>query len=401
MAAGGRGGPSTVLYLHSSSGRYGADRQLALICAGLDPTRWRALVVLPADGPLAGDLRAAGAEVLIRPLAVVRREHLHPAGLARLAARAAADAAGLAALARRRGVAVVHSNTSAVLSGAGAAALARLPHVWHVREIYAGFARLWPAHRRLLGTAAALPCVSRATADQFGGAPGVQVIHDGLAIVPERAPRAAARAALGLPAGPPVIAVLGRITEWKGQELLVRALATPALRDRGALALLAGDPWPGTPERLDRVRALAAQLGVAERIITPGFRDDVATVYGAADVVAVPSTLPDPLPGAALEAAAAGCAVVAAAHGGLPEIIRDGDTGRLVAPGDAAALAAACAELLDDPSERERLGSRAASDVRGRFASARQAEKIAALYATVTDAGARRPVPGPTVQHRP
>ena len=126
-----------------------------------------------------------------------------------------------------------------------------------------------------------------------------------------------------------------------------------------------------------------SELGVADRVVLPGFRDDVDNVYGAADLVAVPSTLPDPLPGAAIEAAAAGCAVVAAAHGGLPEIIRDGETGRLVAPGDAGALAGACAELLDDEQERRRLGSQAATDVRGRFASARQTEKIQSLYDTV------------------
>jgi glycosyltransferase involved in cell wall biosynthesis len=72
--------------------------------------------------------------------------------------------------------------------------------------------------------------------------------------------------------------------------------------------------------------------------------------------------------------------VIAAAHGGLPEIIRDGQTGRLVPPGDHRALADAAARLLDDPRERERLGTSAAADVRERFAPARLLAAVQDLY---------------------
>jgi glycosyltransferase involved in cell wall biosynthesis len=131
------------------------------------------------------------------------------------------------------------------------------------------------------------------------------------------------------------------------------------------------------------VSELARELGVEDRVRLVGFRADVDTVYGAADLVAVPSTEPDPLPGAAIEAAAAGCAVVASAHGGLPEILHDGVTGRLVAPRDPAALARVAAELLDDAPARERLGAAAARDVRSRFAAAAHLERIQALYEAV------------------
>ena len=109
-----------------------------------------------------------------------------------------------------------------------------------------------------------------------------------------------------------------------------------------------------------------------------GFVDDVSLVYGAADVIAVPSKQPDPLPNAALEAAASGCCVVASAHGGLPEILCDGETGLLVTPNDPSALAAAIAG-----ADRERLGAAAAADVAKRFAPARMLEAIQALYDTV------------------
>ncbi len=365
--------------MHSSAGRYGADRQLALLAGGLDPARYRALVVLAMDGALRRDLQETGVEVLVRPLAVLRRAAMSPRGLAQIGGALARDAGGLGRLARARGVRVVHTNTSVTLGGAAAARIARVPHVWHVREIYAGFERYWPAYRRLLLSADALPCVSQATRAQFGDDAKACVLHDGLALQPARARRDAARAALDLPADAFVVAILGRISSWKGQDVLVRALAALGADD-GSIALVAGDPWHGEERRLHDLHALARALGVADRVRFAGFRPDVENVYGAADVVAVPSTQPDPLPNAALEAAAAGCCVVAADHGGLPEILTDGLTGRLVAPGDPNALARALAELRTDPVARERLGAAAAADVRERFSAVRMLEQVQGLY---------------------
>ena len=366
--------------MHSSSGRYGADRQLLLVASGLDRARYDPIVALPDHGPLASDLMDAGVEVVARPLSVLRRQNLNPLGLTRTLAAAGSDAIGLGSLIRRRRVALVHSNTSVVLGGATAAALHGIPHVWQVREIYSSFARLWPPYRLLLGTARALPCVSEATAAQFNGRGRARVIHEALAFDARREPKDNARVALGLDPRFPVIAVLGRISDWKGQDVLVRALAEAPLRERGVVGLIAGEAWPGAEDRLEAVLGLARELGVADRLQLPGFRDDVNSIYGAADLIAVPSTAPDPLPGTAIESAAAGCAVIAAAHGGLPEIIRDRDTGRLVPPGDHRALADAAAELLDDPAERERLGAAAAADVRERFAPARLLAAVQDLY---------------------
>jgi glycosyltransferase involved in cell wall biosynthesis len=206
------------------------------------------------------------------------------------------------------------------------------------------------------------------------------VIYDGLALDPRRADPLVARQALGLHPRIPTITVLGRISDWKGQDVLIRALAEKPLRDRGAVGVIAGDVWPGAEEHRERVLELAETLRVDGRLRLIGFRDDVDNVYGAADLVAVPSTAPDPLPGAAVEAAAAGCTVIASNHGGLPEIIRDGETGRLVPPSNPRPLAQVAAELLDDRAARERLGAAAAADVRVRFAPDRLLTAIQSLY---------------------
>jgi glycosyltransferase involved in cell wall biosynthesis len=350
------------------------------MAAGLDPERYRAVTVLPGDGPLAGDLAAAGVEVHLRRLAVLRRSLFHPPGLLRVAGRAAADAAGLGRLVRERGVALVHSNTSVTHGGAAAARRAGVPHVWSVREIYADFQRWWPVYRRfLLAAADALLCSSEAVRAQFGADPRARVVHEAVTGGAGRA-RDESRAELGLPADRFVCAVLGRISSWKGQDVLARSLAEPALADAGAIGVVAGDAWPGEERHERGLRELAARLDLGERLRLVGFRDDPATVYGAADVVVVPSTRPDPLPNAALEAAAAGCCLVAAEHGGLPEIVRDGETGVLVAPGDPGALASALAALAGDADRRARLGAAAAADVAERFSVSCLLERVQAVY---------------------
>jgi glycosyltransferase involved in cell wall biosynthesis len=367
-----------VLYLHSSAGRYGADRQLLLLATTLDPERYHPLVVLPFEGPLAQDLRDAGIEVMTGPMAVLRREHLSPLGLSRLAREMAYQRHSLERLVRAQHVDVVHANTSVILGARDAARAAGAGYAVHVREIYPPTPVAWPWHRRQLRRADAVLCVSRATAEPLGGGANVHVVPDGLAVLHEPAPRATSRLALGLSQHAFVTAVLGRISGWKGQAVLARALDEEPLRIRGAIGLVAGDVWPGQERWEADLRA--AGEGAGERLRLLGFRDDLATIYGAADVVVVPSTQPDPLPNSALEAAAAGCCVVASAVGGLPEIIRDGETGVLVPPDDPAALAGALAALADDPERRAALGAAAASDVRERFAPELLAPRVMAVY---------------------
>jgi glycosyltransferase involved in cell wall biosynthesis len=337
--------------------------------------------VLPSSAELADRLDAAGVEVLVYPFAVLRRRLLSPGGVARLVIEGVWERAALARFAR--GCALVHSNTSVIVGRPR-----EVPHVVHVREIYAGAAggiaaRAWPLWRRRLLQADARICVSEAVADQFGGhGPGTFVVHDGLTrplsgILP--AMRAKGREA------PFKVAVLGRIADWKGQDVLIRALAEPALAEIGAQAVIAGDAYPGEPA--PDVKALATHLGVQDRVEFVGFTPNPEEVLASVDAVAVPSTRPDPLPNSAIEALAAGVPVVAANHGGLPEIVRDRATGILVRPGDPRALAKALRELADDPQERARMAEAATADAHDRFGLERMLDEIEGVYAAL---GVRR-----------
>jgi glycosyltransferase involved in cell wall biosynthesis len=177
------------------------------------------------------------------------------------------------------------------------------------------------------------------------------------------------------------VAVLGRIADWKGQDVLIKALAEPLLSEIGAVAVIAGDAYPGEPA--PDIRALAMQLNVHDRVEFLGFTKDPASVLASVDAVAVPSTRPDPLPNSAIEALAAGVPIVAASHGGLPEIVRDRTTGILVRPGDPTALAKALRELADDPDRRAQMGEAATADARERFGVERMLDEVEGVYASL------------------
>jgi len=261
--------------------------------------------------------------------------------------------------------------------------------VLHVREIYAGAGgraerALWPLLRRRLLRADALACVSASVAAQFGDVLGVHLVPDAARNAPGPIPRAEARAALGTPPDRFVVAVVGRISDWKGQRVLTRALAEPPLADRGAVALVAGAAAPGQHRFEHELAELGRRLGLGERLRLLGFREDVETVLAASDAAVVPSTRADALPGAALEALAAGVPLVASDLGGLRDIVDDGVSGRLVPPSDPVALAAALGELASNPVATDRL-SKVARDARARFSLRRTVEAMQSCYDAVLE----------------
>lgn len=146
------------------------------------------------------------------------------------------------------------------------------------------------------------------------------------------------------------ILFLGRLGERKGVPQLLEALSR--LSDvPGWRATIAGDG------EVEAMRSTVAKLGLQSRIAVPGWVDGeaVESLISTADVLALPS-FAENLPVSVIEAMAAGLAVVATPVGAVEDIIRDGETGLLVAPGDVDALASAIGRLVSDPELRIRLG---------------------------------------------
>jgi glycosyltransferase involved in cell wall biosynthesis len=294
---------------------------------------------------------------------------------------------------RRERPSIVHTHTSkAGFVGRLAARLARVPavvHQPHGHIFYGYYGRhrtaLYIALERLAARWAdrLIMLTERGMAEHLAHGIGrpeqFVVVPSG---VPVRAFRAAAaardaaRAALGLPRDAFVVAALGRLVAIKGFDLLVEALpAVAAALPSARLLIIGGGPLRGALERR------AEALGMDARVSITGARADVPALLSAADVLAAPSRN-EGMGRAIVEAMALGLPVVAARVGGIPAVIVDGESGRLVDPGNAAALAGALIELALDEHLRAKLGAAAAERAEA-FSTEVSAARLLELYGSL------------------
>ena len=192
--------------------------------------------------------------------------------------------------------------------------------------------------------------------------------------------RPQARRALGLAPDAPLLLFVGRIQPLKGTEVAVRAVAAMHEHPDTNLVVVGGPSGPRGEEHLASLRKLVDELGLAERVrfVEPRPHELLSTYYRAADVCVVPSRS-ESFGVVALEAAACGTPVVAAAVGGLTTLVEDGTTGFLVDPSTPKAFAASASAILGAPLLAERLATAAVVRAR-RYTWAQAAALLRATY---------------------
>lgn len=172
-----------------------------------------------------------------------------------------------------------------------------------------------------------------------------------------------------------LIGHIGAFSGWKGQEVLVRALARLTPRFPKVHVV-----FVGVGESLKDVKEEAQRLGVADHVTFAGFRTDVELFHAAFDIYTQPSTMGEMFPNAILEAMAMGKTWVGSDISGLSELTADGEAGWVLSPGDDAALAGAIETLLADAALRRHRGQRAQREVLDRFTIACVVNRIEHVY---------------------
>lgn len=387
-----------VLFLTSSSDRYGSDRALGELASSLLALGCEVAVSAPRDGPLLDLLRDVGIRTIVAPLCVVDRSMGTGALLRSLLASVRAKPE-LVDAHRWFRPHVICTNTSHVMDGRPLAKALGARHVCHLREIerIPCWARVLYGYWLTKVADRLLPISKSVEAAYFPtGTSRATVVPDGIDLRYYWCDELSEGACSYSAEHPLRLLAIGRLTPWKGQDIAIAAVA----------ALLA----TGTPVRLRvvggavtdadrhferRLRAMAEPHG--SLISFEGEVDDVREHYRWSDVVLHTSTKPEPFGRVIVEAMASGRPVIASDEGGPREIIQNGVNGLLTTPGDAQALMAIVAHLVRSPPLVARLAASAQARS-SEFSVDRTARRVAAVlgevcgrppYAPVADADSR------------
>jgi glycosyltransferase involved in cell wall biosynthesis len=353
-----------VLQVLPALGGGGVERGTIEIAAAITAAGGTALVA-SAGGRMAPLVERAGGRNITLPL-----DTRTPWNIWRNAAR-------LAAIIRAERVEIVHARSRAPAWSAWLAA--RRTGVHFVTTYHAPYGerpRAKRAYNAVMARGEIVIAISRHIAALVAARHGVdpariRVIPRGVdpaafdpaAVSPERVARL--NRDWCLPEGVPVILLPGRLTRWKGQEVLIAALAL--MRRRDAVVVLVGSAQ-GRHRFATGLIDLATRSGVADRIRLVGHDDDMPAALLRADIVVNASTDPEGFGRVVIEAQAMARPVIATAHGGAAETVEHGITGWLVPPGEPTALATALDGVLDLPAVRRAvLGARARAAVEAHY----------------------------------
>jgi glycosyltransferase involved in cell wall biosynthesis len=365
---------------NAERGLYGADKVLLRILKEIAPIA-EPLVVVESEGELTTAARGLGCDVVVRPMGVLRRKKMNPAGLAGCAWQIVASSFWMARQIRRRNIQMVLTSTVSVIPGALAARMTQRPHLWFVEEFLGGSSSLLSIIVSMLSTR--ILAVSEASARSIhrgrkGARRKTAVAYPGVEPPPPDGPEGEAfRRQFSAPERPLLIGMVGRLHHWKGQEYFFDALCELKKRNIGGFrALLVGDAYRDYPEWPERLRQKSRALGLEQEVVFCGHRNDVYAVYRGLDIAVAPSTRPEPFGLVVAEAMSAELPVIATAWGGPAEVIEDGISGFLVPTGDPVLFSARLEQLIRDPGLRRQMGRRARQRVESAFSAAAFNDRI-------------------------
>ncbi len=377
---------SNILYLDSGSGIGGGQRSLLLLLNLLDKNRFTPFVGCLGDSPFAAEGKKTGANVvpLSLPAAHNKTDKVRRFTLGDLLEdfRQLGVILQLHRMVKRYGIDLIHANSlSVALLGGIVARINRIPILMHKRYAtsYGILDRICERllHRVIL--------VSEATRWNFAPPAKQTLIYNGVDLDAFQASteevqdlRAeflpdASNAAI-------LTGVVTRITPEKGIHFLIKAMGKLKGRTDVKLLIVGGSYFQQDVDYMNELKQEVRDLGVEDSVIFTGFLPDTRIVTSLLDIVLVPSIIPEACPRTIIEAMAVGKPVISTPLGGSKELVTR-ETGVLVPPEDASAIADAIATLATDPERLKAMGKASRNRAEQLFSSKKNTALTEAVYA--------------------
>ncbi len=369
--------PVNLLFASSYTDLGGGETALLALAGALDPARFRPHLLVPRAGQLADRWRTNGWPVHVLPYRGAS-VYFIPAVWARLPVSRRIER-----LLREQHITAAHSDYHTLPMLLPAAERAGVPALW---TCMGWWFHPQPWQRAFFRRPAATFAHSQAIKRGFLGQPPfmpperIEVLYPGVdtSRFHPGVAGAAVRAEAAIPPAAPVVALVARFQDVKGHDVF-QAMARQVARDiPDARFIVAGENTQTSADNAYKQRILAAAQAdplLRDRLHYLGFRADVERVLAAADVVVCASRFED-YGVVIVEAMAAGKPVVSTNRGGPAETLADGETGWLVPPGDADALARRVIELLRDPAQRQQMGAAGRARVERLFSARANGEQF-------------------------
>jgi glycosyltransferase involved in cell wall biosynthesis len=190
------------------------------------------------------------------------------------------------------------------------------------------------------------------------------------------------RAELGLPARQLMVGLISYLRSYKGHEYFIEAAGIIAATRDDVTFIIVGEG----PEE-SSIKRRIEQLGLSGRVWMLGYRKDLLNVFRSCDVFAIPSVEGDTIPQVVMQALAIGIPVVSTTVGSIPDVVMDGETGFVVPPRDASALADRIMALLDDAALRARMGAQGRSLVERSYSIEKMLDRMEGVYRALVQTG--------------
>ena len=379
-----------ILFIHQSSELYGSDKTLLLLLRYLDKIKYNPIVLLPNEGPLKVELEKENIKVVIAPVLKIYRKMFLPKNLffffkdIKKAIKIADE------LNAQYKFDILYSNTLAVLLGILFANKTKIKHIWHVHEIIGSPKIFTKLFRNLL----ALNCNSKIIYNSNATkvfwdlnkntslksqviCNGIEIKNNSLSFDQITEIRIKL---LKSNQKETIIALIGRISRWKGQQVLLNSFYELSKKHTNIKLVFIGSTPPNQDVFLKELNDRITELKLSNKVQHIPFTEKIEEMYQSIDIAIVPSIEPEPFGLVAVEAMLAKKPVIASNHGGLTEIILNEVTGYLVEPNNENELTKAIEKLIENPELRKIYGDNGYQRVIDQFSVNKYVEDFENLF---------------------